>query len=34
MKNKNYVFAMKIAKVYPLYVQKAEGKNAAVELGR
>jgi len=27
MKNKNYVFAMKFAKVYPLYVQKAEGKN-------
>ena len=26
MKNKNYVFAMKFAKVYPLYVQKAEGK--------
>jgi hypothetical protein len=24
---KNYVFAMKFAKVYPLYVQKAEGKN-------
>ena len=26
MRNKNYVFAMKFAKVYPLYVQKAEGK--------
>ena len=25
--NKNYVFAMKFAKVYPLYVQKAERKN-------
>jgi hypothetical protein len=24
---KNRVFAMKFAKVYPLYVQKAEGKN-------
>lgn len=24
---KNYVFAMKFAKVYPLYVQKAERKN-------
>jgi hypothetical protein len=24
---KNYLFAMKFAKVYPLYVQKAEGKN-------
>lgn len=24
---KHYVFAMKFAKVYPLYVQKAEGKN-------
>src|SRR5262245_33441251 len=24
---KNYVFAMKFAKVYPLYVAKAEGKN-------
>lgn len=25
--DKNRVFAMKFAKVYPLYVQKAEGKN-------
>jgi hypothetical protein len=24
---KHYIFAMKFAKVYPLYVQKAEGKN-------
>ena len=24
---KNYIFVMKFAKVYPLYVQKAEGKN-------
>ena len=24
---KNHIFAMKFAKVYPLYVQKAEGKN-------
>jgi hypothetical protein len=28
---KNYVFAMKFAKVYPLYVQKAEGKNRTKE---
>ena len=27
MKDKNRVFAIKFAKVYPLYVQKAEGKN-------
>ena len=26
MKDKNRVFAIKFAKVYPLYVQKAEGK--------
>jgi hypothetical protein len=24
---KHYIFAMKFAKVYPLYVQKAEGRN-------
>ncbi len=28
---KNYIFAMKFAKVYPLYVQKAEGKNRTKE---
>jgi hypothetical protein len=28
---KNYVFAMKFAKVYPLYVQKAERKNRTKE---
>ena len=27
MKDKNRVFGIKFAKVYPLYVQKAEGKN-------
>src|SRR5262245_20731871 len=30
-RNKNHVFAMKFAKVYPLYVQKAEGKNRTKE---
>ena len=28
---KNYVFAMKFARVYPLYVQKAERKNRTKE---
>ena len=28
---KNRIFAMKFAKVYPLYVQKAEGKNRTKE---
>ena len=28
---KNYVFGMKFAKVYPLYVQKAERKNRTKE---
>jgi hypothetical protein len=28
---KNHVFGMKFAKVYPLYVQKAEGKNRTKE---
>jgi len=28
---KSHVFAMKFAKVYPLYVQKAEGKNRTKE---
>jgi hypothetical protein len=28
---KNYVFVMKFAKVYPLYVQKAERKNRTRE---
>src|SRR5262245_57460877 len=27
---KNYIFAMKFAKVYPLYVQKAERKNRTI----
>ena len=31
MPTKNYIFAMKFAKVYPLYVQKAEGKNRTKE---
>ena len=28
---RNYIFAMKFAKVYPLYVQKAKGKNRTKE---
>ena len=28
---KNHIFAMKFAKVYPLYVQKAERKNRTKE---
>ena len=30
-KNYDYVFAMKFARVYPLYVQKAEGKKRTKE---
>jgi hypothetical protein len=29
--DKNYIFAMKFAKVYPLYVNKAESKNRTQE---